>query len=293
MPISFEALTWQRQSPAPLAELKAAGAQYHHAAQYLAATGQSYLPSAEDDSHTNLEWLSPQQALAAHWIDERFRLLLNYPDFSLRWELTDGTVARELPLDGLTKAQVWERLRAQLTEPWSAEAAGQYQPIEHYELPSHPLDEARAPFEAPPTAARQALARYRDNAWQVLRAVAGAYPQAASRVRTWPHHFDSAVLLTLATDESGQAAATVGVGLAVPDSLVDDHYYYVSPWRQDGEIDRQAPPSLEVGQWLPKDWLGAVLPMAELNELPDASRQRDALLTFLDKTISSWIERLS
>jgi hypothetical protein len=44
--------------------------QLHHAAQLVAAMGISYLPHADDDSHTNLGWIDGSaSALASHVVN--------------------------------------------------------------------------------------------------------------------------------------------------------------------------------------------------------------------------------
>src|SRR4051812_14202737 len=47
---------WKDVDPALGASLHDARLQLHHAAQLVAALGISYLPKADDDSHTNMEW---------------------------------------------------------------------------------------------------------------------------------------------------------------------------------------------------------------------------------------------
>src|SRR3954469_12923617 len=73
---------WKDVDPALGASLHDARLQLHHAAQLVAAMGISYLPKADDDSHTNMEWIA--HALASNVVGERsFRLGVRADPFAL------------------------------------------------------------------------------------------------------------------------------------------------------------------------------------------------------------------
>src|SRR4051812_7056528 len=68
MPIMTTTSRWAPLDASLAGQLGDARRQLHHAAQFAAAVGISYLPHAADDSHTNLEWLAAHRALASHTV---------------------------------------------------------------------------------------------------------------------------------------------------------------------------------------------------------------------------------
>ena len=62
--------TWKPLDTSAGARLSDARRQLHHAAQLATAFGISYLPKKPDDSHTNLEWIESNSALASNPLGE-------------------------------------------------------------------------------------------------------------------------------------------------------------------------------------------------------------------------------
>ncbi len=286
MPFEFP---WQVQLLSPSSALHEAGTHYHHAAQFLAAVGQHLLSHEVDDSHTNLGWESHRQVFVGRWIEEKIRLGLDYRQFALFFENQDNKTLASFSLAGKTKGAAWTWLKASLNS-WGF-PGNELSAIDHYDLPEHALDKEQTSFDDIPTEYRQELQRYRQNTQAALLSVAKQSPDWASAIRTWPHHYDSAILLEVVKDDSGQLQASVGVGLAIPDSVADSYYFYVSPWRRDTTLSLDALPPLSYGHWQTNSFTGAVLPLSEL--VASTDDQQKQLSTFLSEAIDASLELIN
>lgn len=282
--------TWQPQTLMDSDALESACRQYHHAAQFLASFAQSLLPALADDRHTNLEWLAPRHALASRWVNDEFRLVLNYPRFVLRLENRAEEPLVELLLEGNTKSSVLAWLREEVAR--LNQGASQVDMISHYQLPAHPLDTTDAVFVAPDDRIQEELRRYRANAEAVLQAVRAEYAEQASEVRTWPHHYDSATLIALSHHADGELKGSVGVGLAIPDGVTSGFYYYIKPWRKDKQLDMKNLPDLTMGQWRTDGFTGAVLELSRLALIQSPTQQQTIVQSFFDKAIRTAVERV-
>ena len=121
---------WKSIDPDAAKTLSDARKQLHHAAQLATAFGISYLPRKADDSHTNLEWIESEQALASNGLDGN-RVSIRVPDLTLM------IGERSLSLRGITIESAADWIRKTLD---SLGMDGSRYTIErHYEIPSHPV----------------------------------------------------------------------------------------------------------------------------------------------------------
>lgn len=81
-----------------------------------------------------------------------------------------------------------------------------------------------------------------------------------SDVRIWPHHFDSGAYASLNDD------IAVGFGLAIPDALVNEHYFYISGYKDHNGLDTSNFDALSLGEWKNVGFKGAVLPATKINK---------------------------
>lgn len=256
--------SWKRLIPESAPTLTDARLQLHHAAQLATAFGISYLPARDDDSHTNLEWLTDRGALASRAVRD-VRVSLVVADLALEMS------GERLALHGRTIAQGGEWIRSRLAA--TGLAAGRYTQKRHYEIPDHELSHGRR-FDADHGQLEQ-LGRWFANAALHLEHVRSSHP-GASEVRCWPHHFDIATLITVSPGR------TVGVGLEPGDAYYDEPYFYVNMHPQPRA---EALPALEGGgHWHTRDWIGAVLPGSRLSG--DAKAQDAQAAAFLADAIT-------
>jgi len=253
--------------------------QLHHAAQVVASVGKTLLEPRPDDSHPNLGWNASLRALAGHRIagDGGFRAALEPAGARLLLLDAGGDVAAELALEGerLGGASRW--LARAIEEHFDrALPAGLDSP--GYELPEHAVGTG-APFTADPDS-RAELARWLDAADAVLGDFA-ARTEGASEPRCWPHHFDLATLVTLATRPDGSATKTVGLGLSPGDASYAEPYWYVSPWPYP-EASLPLPPLDGGGHWHREGFTAAILTGSELVSGAPGVAQPERLGAFLE-----------
>lgn len=261
--------------------LSEASRQLHFASQYLAAVGQSFLTHAEDDSHTNLGWSWDRGLISrAFSLDQSYHLLLQVPYFRLDLQLNNGGVIRSWPLDGQNQAELYAQLRSFFAER-QATKPKTYEAITHYALPEPVLEV----FEKPAEYLLETLTNYRHNAQVFLTEAVQARTKEAA-VRIWPHHFDTGALFTIERGAQGQAQKTLGIGLAIPDSLSETHYYYINHWAKYGAVDYSELPVLPKGaHWHQGDNVLAILPMTTVMDLETVEEQAQVVRQFFNKGI--------
>jgi hypothetical protein len=236
---------WKPLNPMESALLTDARKQVHHAAQLATAFGISYLEKQPDDSHTSLEWVEPDGALASHE-SKGVSVALRVNDLTL----LIGDATFELLGKTLPDAAAW--LRSQL------EAAGfdgsRFTLDRHYEIPKHPVADG-AIFDAMPHELHELSRWYSDAVPQLERVC--MQNRGASDIRCWPHHFDIATLIPLDNGKS------VGAGMEPGDIYYNEPYFYVNanpaPW------GTELPQTLKGhGTWHTQEWIGAVLPASRM-----------------------------
>jgi len=225
--------------------------QLHFAAQYLAMAGKRFLPQQADDSHTNMGF-DPESQSFETWPlhDGGLKLQLYIPNLSLKW--SDGGIPA-LDLHGKTHAEVVEWLTTTAKEMGLVQSYGFNL---HYDLPFAWSADYR--FEVTDQEALNQLLALRIMAHQSIQSFLEA-ENLTSAIRTWPHHFDTGALVPNGTS-SGIA---IGLGMAIPDSMVDTHYFYLSGYQGHESVATAQFKSLTLGEWKNEGFKGAVLPTME------------------------------
>ena len=220
--------------------------QMHLAAQYLAAAGISFLEKESDDSHTNLGFNIENGCLSTHTLSEKGDVLcLNYKSFTLEWKSNQET--KTFSLDGATHAEVLKWL----TDTSKAFLNKTYQYKFHYDLP-YAIDDAFT-FKLADVSKLKALMNLRVLAQLVLENIDKQYNLNTS-IRIWPHHFDTGIYSALPNSD-----ITIGLGLAIPDSICNNHYLYISGYKNGNTMDTSKLSKLESGEWKSNGFTGAIL----------------------------------
>ncbi len=260
--------------------------QVHHAAQLVAMVGQGLLPTEDDDSQSNMEWVDRRGALLGKDIplSRTIRMGLLYHPFELHIFDHNMDSLDNLNLEGRTKQLAINWIKDHVTVLDGE--ADKVKPFEHFEIPAHPLDEG-AVFELPNPIYHLEMAKYRSNADLILKEIKRKF-EHASEVRIWPHHFDTAINIPLAFDEKGKATHAIGIGLAVADEQVDEYYYYVNHWANSEKKEKNNLPELKGGGiWTKGKNKMAVLPASKLLTHTEAAEQYQQAQDFLESGINA------
>ncbi len=282
---------WQQLTLTETKELKEASRRLHYAAQYVAAFSHNLLPESSDDSQSSMHWSSSLKALVSQEVNlkRRVRMALGYTAFKLMLIDENEKVHGVFNINGQTRTTAMSFVRTQIRV--LGVKGQEIDPIDHYELPDHPIKEG-GPFMMTSPNEHQELARYRHNATHLLEQVVKDY-EYATPVATWPHHFDTASVINLKFDDQSNPMKTVGVGLAPPNGLCEEYYFYISHWAKDGNIKYDTLPSLPGNaQWKTEDWKGAILPVSELVKLDSAEKQCELAEDFFKQGLKASFELL-
>lgn len=226
--------------------------QIHFAAQYPAMAGKSFLEQRADDSHTNLGFNIKTRSFETWALNgKQLKLLFDLPNFQLKW-----STGESFALDGKTHAQVlnWLQLSSK-----QVGLVNDYIFDLHYELP---FDWSGSfLFELSNTPLLKKLIELRKLASTTLNAFLQV-ENLSSDVRVWPHHFDTGAFVVL-EDGSGKS---IGLGMAIPDSIIDDHYFYINGYKGHSALEIDAFKNLSFGEWKNKGFTGAVLPASNITK---------------------------
>lgn len=226
----------------------------HLAAQYLSAAGICYVNHQEDDSHTNLGWDSEKKKLLTHAFgSKKHQLAISLELRQLEW-LENGSLKNAISLVESTHLEILNWINDQVLKQGLPEYLYEF----HYELPYPPIeDNHRYRFDSVEISE---LAGKWDIGLNAFQQFLGEL-KWSSPIRIWSHHFDLGFYVQI--DRTGKLF--MGAGLAVPDTLVDDLYFYVSGWKKGQAVETKSFGVLDIGEWR-SDWDGATLAAANMNE---------------------------
>ncbi len=243
--------------------------QQHHAAQFIALIGRHLIPQQADDSNTNMQYYAASDMLLSNSLANGFRLGLQLSDLELYLVDKEFSPVSRFPLNGKTWSQTFNALKKGLDE--SGIDASKLSDELHYEVPAHPVTNG-ANFEIGKKILFKENALYRHNAEIILNAIIDDFSDAEP-VRIWPHHFDTGSLIPLAYNKDGKLSRSLGLGLAIPDSMVDEPYFYLSLWSDQAVKNFSELPDLKSGEWIRTGWTGGVLRLSEVLQSPSAELQ--------------------
>ncbi len=235
-------------------EYKSMKDQLHLASQYLAAANMSFLEKKADDSHTNVGFDADTKRMETYDLSSSGdKLSLNYRRFSLEWTSQSGVTS--LSLDGKTHKEVLQWLQ----ELSQTHLAKEYVYKFHYELPYTIDDDFQ--FKLTDASRLEYLSNLRILAQYTLERVIQTNA-LSSPIRIWPHHFDTGAYALL----NDSSDIYIGMGMAIPDTLSDEHYFYISAYKNGSAILPSSQSDLSLGKWVDQGFTGAILPATNLVE---------------------------
>jgi hypothetical protein len=232
----------------------------HQLSQLIANVNRTFVPSEEDDSHTNLQLDAIGQRIVGRWINTpigRVICSINLSNQKVEWLNDAQEVLDSSDTIGKTMSEIETDQQAVL-QSLKLDPKGYNKKLHFaitaYEFANDPV------IELSQTDVNEWL-RYRKlaNEWccQVL-----FYTKSTSEIRIWPHHFDTGIY-TRPNENIG-----LGFGLAMEDRMVKSPYFYLAGYPTQGELNYDSIPELPVGKWeLGEFWKGAVLPVSGLEGL--------------------------
>lgn len=220
----------------------------HRAAQYLASFGKQYISKESDDSHTNLSWDKELSALYSRSSSDGQFMRLYLTDLRIEW--VDGERSFPLGLVGRSHGEVTVWLHHIALRCGKDE----YDFYLHYTLDSGKIRPEQV-FDEYDLERGQELIVLRNSAQNVCEIVRDHF-ELDTEIRVWPHHFDTGGYAPLSGSD-----VQIGFGMAIPDSLVDDYYLYVSAYSNEEPVKTHDFSALKLGCWQQGDFEGAMLPM--------------------------------
>jgi hypothetical protein len=237
--------------------------QLHYAVQFIAAVGKALLPPKPDESHVSLGWNPELNYFVSQIVPaaKPFQVALDVVTLTSLILDEKGDKIAEFPLDRQTLAQGMTWLKDEI-DKLGAEAEKVKFVSYPSDFPDRPLAHG-AVFDATQESERKELMGYYADTYLILQDIV-ATNQGSSPVRTWPHHFDMATLITLLGIQDGNQM-TIGVGFSPGDNSYNEPYWYVTPWPYPNTTNL---PALAAGGfWHTENWVGAVLKASEIREV--------------------------
>ncbi len=280
---------WKELGASAPSKMAKAHLQPYQLAQWLARFARGYLEAKPDDSHTSLTWrrdLGMMTTGAAANAAGGIALGLSLQDLTLAL-LVDGKVVDEAVMHGREDARAGDWLRKKLTD-LGLNLAVLDAPAP-YDIPPSPYAQGAHYDQRKHAGALAELRRYLDNASLALEGVIDAHSNfqpGPSPVRLWPHHFDIATTIVLEEGDF-ETARSIGAGLAVPDTLCTEFYWYAYPWPNAAltALKDLGP----IAKYQHKGFTGAMLPMSAATKAED---QQAAVGTFFDESIDFFMALL-
>jgi len=220
--------------------------QVHIAAQFLAAAGISFIKKRGDDSHTNMGWSIDKQELSTWPLSEKGdRLSLSLKTFSLIWSNEKNRAEFSLNEKSYLEVITWIKSQAKSN-------LGMFYIYHlHYELP-YPFPSNDFIYQLTSRDELSKISALFDAGQSSFTAVL-KQQELTSELRVWPHHFDLGAYIV--PNES----LSIGFGLAIPDSTIDDFYFYVSGYNGGDSIETKNFKALSIGEWQTEAWKAATL----------------------------------
>lgn len=248
----------------------------HIASQFIAMAGKYLIEEKEDDSHTNMTFVSDKNLFVGKVLPNQLHVALQIESLYLQIVREDFTVVKQFALEGKSKLQAFNLLKQCLSDT-GLDVTSLSQDL-HYEMPDYEFtDESIFSFDDNDVFEQNAL--YRHNAEVILKDIVSGLKKE-TEINVWPHHFDTGSLVPLKYDDKGALSQYFGIGFAIPDTMIDEAYFYLSFWSSEAIIELETPPALPYGIWMMPIWDGAVLRLSDILRTDSAKEQHAIIKSF-------------
>lgn len=254
----------------------------HLAVQLISVTGRYLIPERKDQDNIAMQFVADNEMFLGKQHPDGWLVGLKLRNLVLQIRDDNMKVASEIPLKGKTFPEVLIEYKKELHK--TGTDVSFIRTDQPYELPVDSLVEELF-FRIGTSDAVNENIYYRHNASLVLHEISKEFA-ATSPVYTWPNHFDTGFSFPVKHNIDGNPSITIGMGWAIPDSIVDEPYYYLS-FLSDEPVDELAlPGQLTTGQWMMPRWNGAVLKLSEMIIEDSAEKQLKHVKNFFESGVN-------
>lgn len=270
--------TWKPISAVFNKGLNDALQQQHQATQLIAMVGRHLLAQQADDSNTNMQYYPEQKMMVGNELEKGLRVALDIESMYLKIIDKDFQIKKQFALEGKSKKMAIEKLRNML---WDLNVdVSNFKDELHYEISKHDLDnEGVFSINYEDDFIENAI--YRNNAEIILNEISKKH-QLKEAIKVWPHHFDTGSFIPVSNNKKGELSQSIGLGFAIPDSMVKEPYYYLSFWSEKAIKELKKPEALTVGKWMNPNWNGAVLKLSDIMKAKSAKVQQQIVKDFYE-----------
>lgn len=226
----------------------------HIAAQYLSAAAISFVEAKQDDSHTNFAWLEGSTLFSRALGNPKYKLALNFSSFSIEW-YADQVFIASIDLAETNHLVIINWIKERIKE---AGYKKEYSYKFHYNI-GYEIEMQDYTFPVPNQKELNRIAELFSSANEVLHQVLKEQ-SLYSEIRVWPHHFDMGAYTVLNEEVS------VGMGLAIPDHIIPDFYYYIRGYQGENTIPTENLNSLVDGEWQTGEMEAGILKASGAND---------------------------
>ncbi|NQW36088.1 MAG: hypothetical protein HQ471_03690 [Flavobacteriales bacterium] len=206
-----------------------------------------------DSGNISMEYEPETQTILGQYLNNRLRIGLQLTNLEIKFLDQNQKPIKTIELNGKTFEQGYGELRFVLASMGIDTL--KLKTEQPYTLPSDSLVSGK--FSVQNRKQLQIAADLRHNA-DIIISEYSSYIKDLEPVRIWPHHFDSGTYFSSARNKLGEVSGTIGLGWAIPDTMVDEPYFYLSFWSKE-KINDFNPDPLPFGKWMLPNWNGAVL----------------------------------
>lgn len=248
----------------------------HRASQLISLTGVNLMDALPDDSQNTAIWNEQYSTLLGRKFElnkKRYQLAIRFIPFELVLLDEKSLTIKSIDIGGLDQPALYS-----IWEDWLINLGFKGNLITklHYDLPENEHYNSNQ-FDGLTQDFAKSWSSFRSLANEAMRQL-NELSGIKSEINIWPHHFDTGVYYPL-KEIKGETTQSIGAGFGIADSMINEPYFYLYGWSKDGEIDYVEAPTLTAGEWLTKEWQGAVLKISDtssiiaINEFYEASYQ--------------------
>ena len=275
-------ITWKPITMSFNQELNEALQQQHQAVQLIAIVGRHLITQEEDDSNTNMQYYPEQKMMVGNALENGLRVAVDIDSMYLKVLDKELQTKKQFALEGKSKKMAIEKLRNIL---WDLNVdVSSFKDELHYELPKHKLNKDGV-FSINNEDDFLENAIYRNNAELILNEISEKH-KLKEAIKVWPHHFDTGSFIPISYNKKGDLSSSIGLGFAIPDTMINEPYYYLSFWSEKPIKDLENLEDLTVGQWMTPNWNGAVLKISDIMKAKSAQVQHQIVKDFYESGLN-------